>query len=213
MKKILKILIIISCCLVINFGIIVPIVEASHGFADYTDEEADKETERLMKEQQEELEESAEKSRDNYLQSLEVEGYELTPKFDKQTIDYVIKGKINSDKITIKATPSDEKATVSGVGTIEIQPDVKQYEVNVTAESGTVRTYYIYLDEEEKEETVGKTKELEIQSNTNSVQEENNIMKIIKDNKIVIILVLVVIVVILISMMNKKKKKRRKGKH
>lgn len=209
-KKILVILMIISCCIMHYFGNAYAAADSSKGFAEYTDEQADKETEEELKKQEKEIEKTTGKSRNNYLESLEVEGYELTPKFDKQTIDYVIKGEIKSDEIIIKATASDSKATIKGIGNIKIQPDKKQYEINVIAESGTVRTYYIYLNEQIKEEAINNLQNLEIENNmqteeTNSISENNFIGKNIFLLLLVVLIIALVIIVI--------KKKKVKGKH
>ena len=87
---------------------------SSKGFADYTDEQAAEDTNKLVEEQKKE-ESPVGKSTNNYLDSLEIKGYEITPDFDKQTLEYTIKGNVNSKEITIKAKADDEKAKVEGI--------------------------------------------------------------------------------------------------
>lgn len=86
---------------------------SSKGFADYTDEQAAEDTNKLVEEQKKE-ESPVGKSTNNYLESLEIEGYEITPDFDKQTQEYTIKGEVKAKQITIKAKADDEKAKIDG---------------------------------------------------------------------------------------------------
>ena len=108
---IMPLLVLISCVICINVVYADP--NSSKGFADYTDEQAAEDTNKLVEEQKNE-EPLVGKSTNNYLESLEIEGYEITPDFDKQTLEYSIKGKVKKDEITIKAKADDEKASVEG---------------------------------------------------------------------------------------------------
>ena len=119
---------------------------SSKGFAEYDDEQAEQESQKMLEEQQKELKEAEGKSSNNYLENLKVEGYELSPKFDKQTIEYTIENTINSSEINIVATPSDSKAKVEGAGKVKV--DKNDFRIDVIAESGTVRTYTIHLTKE-----------------------------------------------------------------
>lgn len=174
-------------------------------FADYTDEQAHQEAEEIMQQQQQEEVESENKSRDCFLDSLEVEGYELTPEFDKQTIDYVIKGKKPKGEIEIKATPSNSNAKVEGAGKVKLQDGQDTYKIDVTAESGTVRTYFIHLDEESKDEAIEAAEKVEEESDQTIQHLEDNEEK--KDNSLrnkliiggVIILLVIVAVIIIIK--------------
>ena len=116
---------------------------SSKGFAEYNDEQAEQESQKMLEEQQKELKEAEGKSSNNYLENLKVEGYELSPKFDKQTIEYTIENTVNSSEINIVATPSDSKAKVEGAGKVKV--DKNDFRIDVIAESGTVRTYTIHL--------------------------------------------------------------------
>lgn len=66
--------------------------------------------------------------------------------FDKQTMEYTINGTLNTNEINIIATPSDENATVTGAGKINLNTDQNEIRIDVTAETGTVRTYIIKLN-------------------------------------------------------------------
>ncbi len=138
MKKINKIITtILAIVLIMSYNI------TYASMADFTDEEADKVTKQEQEEWQKEQEDRINKSSDNYLQSLLVENYKITPEFDKQTINYQISEEVNEDYIEIKAETDDPKSSVSGVGKIMLNSGENVLPIEVTAENGMVRTYYI----------------------------------------------------------------------
>ena len=115
-------------------------------YADMTDEIAEEENKKAIEKQEKELENVSQKSTNNYLKKLNVEGYVFSPNFDKQTIDYIISGETNDNKVKIVAEAEDSKAKVSGIGEREIHTGENILEVEVAAESGTVRTYRIKIN-------------------------------------------------------------------
>lgn len=82
-------------------------------------------------------------SNDNTLSSLSVEGYELSPKFSKDTLGYSVELKPDTTKIKINAKTNDSGATVSGTGDIEVNDGKNKLEVVVTAENGSTKVYTI----------------------------------------------------------------------
>ena len=150
MKNILKI--------IINFIIYVIAINSIvfAGFADFSDTDARKETEELLESQEKEEKELANKSTNNYLSVLKVEGYTLTPEFDKQTQEYIIEDNIMQESIKIEAITDDERATVEGAGDVKLNFGENKIRIDVNAESGTVRTYFINVNrkKETKEESV-----------------------------------------------------------
>lgn len=116
------------------------------GWADLTDEEADKIAQNQIEEQEKEHEENINKSSINYLDSLEIVGYTLTPSFDKQILNYEIKEEVKGDSIEIKTTLADSKASVSGDGIVKLNSGENNIYIEVTAENGTVRTYQIKIN-------------------------------------------------------------------
>ena len=138
MKKINKVItIIIAIALIMSYNI------TYASMADFTDEEADKATKQAQEEWKKEQEEIIDKSSNNYLKNLSVENYSITPEFDKQTINYEIDKEIKEDYIELKAETDDEKSSVSGVGKILLNSGENVLPIEVTAENGMVRTYYI----------------------------------------------------------------------
>lgn len=112
-------------------------------FADFTDEEAEKQAQEQLKEQEKEHNVTQVKSSNNYLKNLSVDGYQITPEFDKQTINYEIKEEIGEEYIKIEAETDDEKASVSGTGKIQLNSGENNIRIDVKAENGSVRTYFI----------------------------------------------------------------------
>ena len=211
-----KIKVIISLLLIftIYLGINYSIVYAS--FADFDDKTAEQQTQKLEEKQKKELENIQNKSKNNYLDSLEVVGYKLEPEFDKQIQEYKINGEIKDSKITIKAKANDSKAKVSGIGEVKVSGNSTR--IDVTAESGTVRTYIIKFSEEKEKSTEENTQEsisnIETENfETETVEPEKN-----NENKsnvqygwyiiggIIILLIIVLIVIIVVS-------KKKNGKH
>ena len=111
--------------------------------ADYTDEQADKNLKQEQEEWKKEQQERINKSSNNYLKSLSVKKYSIAPDFDKQTINYEISAEISDDYIEIEAETDDEKSSVSGIGKIGLSSGENNLKVDVTAENGTVRSYFI----------------------------------------------------------------------
>lgn len=140
MKKYIKISILVA----ITFSLLlanIPKVLAS--FADFTDEEAEKQAQEQLKEQEKEHNVTQVKSSNNYLKNLFVNGYQITPEFDKQTINYEIKEEIGEEFIKIEAETDDEKSSVSGIGAVQLNSGENNIRIDVTAENGSVRTYFI----------------------------------------------------------------------
>ena len=80
-------------------------------------------------------------SPNNKLSGLSVTGYALTPTFSMDTESYDIIVNPSVDKIEVKASAIDSKATIGGVGTISLQSGNNTVSVEVKAENGSVRTY------------------------------------------------------------------------
>ena len=144
MKK--KLLIVVNIICVICMCLIYS--KSYAGFADYTDEQADKQANEQEKEQEKIDSESIGKSSNNYLKSLEIEGYEIAPEFDRQTVDYKVTKKVSTTNINIIAEADDERATVTGNGKVQLSSGSNTISVNVKAENGIERTYKVEIEKE-----------------------------------------------------------------
>lgn len=83
----------------------------------------------------------------NYLKSLTVSGYNLSPKFSvSKTTAYTLD--ISSDKssVDISATTVNSSATVSGTGNISLKKGKNTIKIVVTAQNGDKRTYKLTIN-------------------------------------------------------------------
>ncbi len=83
------------------------------------------------------------------LKSLSVEGYEISPGFDKDTLNYTLEVENEVEKVTIKAGRADSGATVSGTGEKELTEGTNKFEIVVTAEKGNKKTYVLEINRKE----------------------------------------------------------------
>ena len=84
-------------------------------------------------------------SPNNKLKGLGAEGFTLTPTFDKDTLSYDLIVDHSVSSVNLSAVTIDSKASVSGVGTIQLQSGNNEIPVVVRAENGTERTYTIHV--------------------------------------------------------------------
>lgn len=91
------------------------------------------------------------KSSNSYLSSLTIDGYELDSKFDKETLEYSVTVKEGTEKIKINAQLADSSAKVTGVGEVSVTEGLNNFEILVTAENGSKRTYKLAVTVKEYE--------------------------------------------------------------
>ncbi len=91
------------------------------------------------------------KSSVNTLDNLWVEGVSLDPGFNKDTTEYSVILEADVTSIKIGAKKSDGKSSVSGDGEKSVSEGMNQFEIKVTAENGSTRTYVIKATVKEKE--------------------------------------------------------------
>ena len=84
-----------------------------------------------------------EKSTNNNLKSLSIEGYNISPEFNKNTLEYTVNLESNVEKIKINATKEDGYASVSGIGEKEVQEGNNKFDITVTSETGSSKVYTI----------------------------------------------------------------------
>ncbi len=93
-------------------------------------------------------------SPNNKLSGLNVTGYALTPTFDMNTESYDIIVNPSVDRIEVKASAYDSKASISGTGVVDLQSGNNTISVEVKAENGTVRTYKLNVVRQSNAPTV-----------------------------------------------------------
>lgn len=85
------------------------------------------------------------KSNEARLKELQIDVEGMTPEFDKNTTEYYLVVNLSIEEIEVTAIPQDNKAKVSVIGNNDLQEGENKININVTAEDGTIKTYYIYV--------------------------------------------------------------------
>lgn len=81
------------------------------------------------------------KSSNNYLTSLTLDKYSLDKKFDKEVLEYSVTLEPGIEKIKINAQLADSNASVSGTGEKKVTTGLNTFDIIVTAENGSKKTY------------------------------------------------------------------------
>ncbi len=82
-------------------------------------------------------------SKNNNLSSLSVEGYTLSPNFNKNTLEYNVELPNGVTKIKINGSKEDGTANINGLGEHNVSEGKNKIEIKVTAQNGSVKTYII----------------------------------------------------------------------
>lgn len=100
-------------------------------------------------------------SKNNYLKNLNIEGYELTPEFNKDTLEYTVTLEPGTESVNIIASLEDATASIKGDGAVSVTEGINTINITVTAENGNEKIYVIKASVEEKDpidvEIDGKT--------------------------------------------------------
>lgn len=95
-------------------------------------------------------------SNDNALSSLAVDGYTLTPEFNRDTLEYKVELVPETTKINVVANPNHGGASISGAGERDVIDGDNRLEIVVTAENGAQRTYIINANVKEYDPVIVK---------------------------------------------------------
>lgn len=90
-----------------------------------------------------------EKSGDANLASLSVEGYEITPQFSKDTLEYSVTVPSTVNTVKINAKVNESHASLTGTGELEVSEGMNPFEIVVTAETGVTKTYVVNVNVED----------------------------------------------------------------
>lgn len=85
-------------------------------------------------------------SKNNNLKSLSVDGLKLSPTFNKNTTSYTVDAGSNTNSIKISASVEDSKSSVKGTGTHEVSEGENKFNITVTAQNGSTKTYTIIVN-------------------------------------------------------------------
>lgn len=89
-------------------------------------------------------------SSDNNLSSLSVDGYQISPEFNKDVVEYTLTVDESVEKINISATANDSKASVIGTGEVSLSSGENTVEIKVIAENGNEKIYKILVTVEDQ---------------------------------------------------------------
>lgn len=95
-------------------------------------------------------------SKNNYLKTLEVVGYDITPKFSKDILNYSATLKPETKTATIKATVEDSKASLRLPEITELKDGNNEFKIVVEAQNGVERIYNLNLIVEELDPIIVK---------------------------------------------------------
>ena len=87
------------------------------------------------------------KSSNNYLSSITLNAGNLSPEFYRETFEYTVEN-LPEDitKLEINATAEDERAHISGLGVVSLNPGENRIQIEVTAENENVREYVLIVN-------------------------------------------------------------------
>jgi len=104
------------------------------------------------------------RSTNNNLKSLSVDSGSLNPTFNKNTTSYTVSTENSS--IKINGTVEDSKSSVSGLGTKNLNYGNNTFNIEVTAENGSKKTYTITVNRKDTRSTNNNLKTLTIDKGT-----------------------------------------------
>lgn len=116
-----------------------------------------------------------EKSSDNNLKSLTVAGYEISPEFSKDTLDYSVTVPEGTESIKLSAKANSQYAKVTGTGEISLNSESNKLLIVVTSETGKEKVYNLtvnVMDQNPVEVTVDGKKYTLVKVSKNLVKPE-----------------------------------------
>ena len=129
----------------------------------------------------------------NNLSSINVEGFEISPKFDKDVLTYEVLVPSNTKSIKISSTAESKNATITGNGTYELVSKDTDITLAVKSQVGDVKKYTItinYIEENNTklEETDNQQPVVTGNTNETTTPQTNiiNTQTILKNNNITI---------------------------
>ena len=87
----------------------------------------------------------------NWLKSLTVGGYNLTPSFSGATTEYSLIVDANVSTVTISGTTVASTSTINGIGSVNLNYGSNVIRIDCTAQNGSVRTYMINIVRQQPE--------------------------------------------------------------
>ncbi len=88
-------------------------------------------------------------SSNNNLKSLGVKDHQISPEFNKNELNYTLEVENDVKKITIEGSKEDNKSSITGLGEKEVHEGANPFDIVVTAENGTTKTYHLTVNVKE----------------------------------------------------------------
>ena len=104
----------------------------------------------------------------NDLASLEIEGFEISPNFDEDVLEYESYVPSNTNEINVKATAVSSKAEVSGIGKIKLNEGDTDITITVKSETQDEKKYTITIKVVKDETNNNLTSTNDNQTTTNN---------------------------------------------
>ncbi len=84
-------------------------------------------------------------SPNNKLSSISIDGFTITPAFNRDTYYYEAAVNTSVSSVVIRASAIDASAQIHGIGTINLNGTVTDAKLTVTAQNGTIREYTLRI--------------------------------------------------------------------
>lgn len=139
------------------------------------------------------------------LKKIEVEGFDLNPKFNEKDTNYLVEYEGDIDKFNITAIPESEKAKVEILDNDNFSSTIHIITIRVTAEDGiTTKEYKLTAKKKGKdvEDPSGIIEEVQNKEDDKK-QSETNFMN---TNTVIIIVVIILVGIIALSLFLKRRK-------
>lgn len=132
------------------------------------------------------------KSSNSFLDSLEIYNYKIP--FDKETKEYEISVAKNVNKIDVRASTEDYKATYKITGNDDLKSNDYKVIVEVTAEDGSKSTYSIKVNLKEETTTPTLDEETKEEKKVN-VKLDKKVIKLLGGIGVGLILIIIIIII------------------
>ncbi len=84
-------------------------------------------------------------SPNNKLSSITIDGFSITPAFNRDTYYYEAAVNTSVSSVQVRASAIDSSAQITGTGTINLNGAVTEAKITVTAQNGTIREYTLRI--------------------------------------------------------------------
>ena len=102
-----------------------------------------------------------EKDTNNYLKSLSVKDYKISPDFHQDTLEYSVTVPSTVNKVMIEGSAASGYANITGTGEVEVNEGANSFDIVVTSETGVERTYKLTVNVKDENPILVKLEDIE----------------------------------------------------